>query len=471
MKKLAALILCILTLTFALPACTPGGTPGQSSSSAADDKSAPAEQETLRVLIDLEPGSWIGSLTLRESLNKYEETTLKNGRKLHNSFETVIENLGGPKLELEIPPNNASMREPYLSSLRTEILAGKGPDVFVCITGWNYRAEPDDPAGNGEMDPLFNFPHSAMKRSIFLSLDQYIPDFQFTQWDSLTPIVMDAGKYNDSQYILPMTYTVPMTVFRKSDFQHTPSKDMTWDDMLQGGPELKAAASLMDLSLRSTTAGRLSCALMPLSAPDKDDLAFTEEELMDFMTRRSAAVQETRSNGALPPFFDDLLSVSFDDLLDLHEGFTPEDEFTFVPLYSRSGGVSAAVTSFAAVNANTRDPQAAAFLIDYLLGEDCQRSVLYAHPTLHRSIPVMEGLMQQDTPVSLGTADEWSLSPENYDALCALRSAITRAEFATPLDLELSALFSDLDDYQKRKSADTLVHDAYMHMKMMLAES
>lgn len=471
MKKLAALILCILTLTFALPACTPGGTPGQSSSSAADDKSAPAEQETLRVLVDLEPGSWIGSLTLRASLNKYEETTLKNGRKLHNSFETVIKNLGGPKLELEIPPNNASMREPYLSNLRTEILAGKGPDVFVCAAGWNYRAEPDDPAGNGEMDPLFNFPHSAMKRSIFLSLDQYIPDFQFTQWDSLTPIVMDAGKYNDSQYILPMTYTVPMTVFRKSDFQHTPSKDMTWDDMLQGGPELKAAASLMDLSLRSTTTGRLSCALMPLSAPDKDDLAFTEEELMDFMTRRSAAVQETRSNDALPPFFDDLLSVSFDDLLDLHEGFTPEDEFTFVPLYSRSGGVSAAVTSFAAVNANTEYPRAAAFLMDYLLGEECQRSSLYAYATLHQAVPVMEGLMQPDAPVSTGEDSTWSLSPENYQALCALRGSITHAEFSTPLDLELSGLHSDLGDYQKRKSAGTLVHDAYIRMKMMLAES
>ena len=301
-----------------------------------------------------------------------------------------------------------------------------------------------------------------MKRNIFLSLDQYIPDFQFTKWDSLTPVVMDAGKYKEAQYLLPMTYTVPMTIFKKSDFEHIPSKDMTWDDMLQSGPELKAAASLM-----STSIDRLSSALMPLSAPDKDELSFTEEELMDFMTRRFEAGQESLSNDSLPSFYDDLLSVSFNDESVLPEGFTDDDELTLVPLYSRSGGVSAAVTSFAAVNANTQYPKAAAFLVDYLLGEECQRSTLYAYPTLRRSLPVMEGLMQKDTPLS----GEWSLSPENYDALCALRSAISRTEFATPLDLELSRLPYSIRDPKNQKSPETLIHDASMRMNMMLAES
>lgn len=461
MKKLIAIILSAVVLMSALSACKPGG--GESSEATSSTARPEAvEQEPLRVFIDVDVDSNIISPTLRESLNKYEETTLKNGRKLHNSFETVIKNLGGPELELEFPPNDASKREPYISNLRTEILAGKGPDVFVCAAGWSYRSDPDDPAGDGDMYPMFNFPQSAMKRNIFLSLDQYIPDFQFTKWDSLTPVVMDAGKYKEAQYLLPMTYTVPMTIFKKSDFEHTPSKDMTWDDMLQSGPELKAAASLM-----STSIDRLSSALMPLSAPDKEELSFTEEELMDFMTRRFEAGQESLSNDSLPSFYDDLLSVSFNDESVLPEGFTDDDELTLVPLYSRSGGVSAAVTSFAAVNANTQYPKAAAFLVDYLLGEECQRSTLYAYPTLRRSLPVMEGLMQKDTPLS----GEWSLSPENYDALCALRSAISRTEFATPLDLELSRLPYSIRDPKNQKSPETLIHDAYMRMNMMLAES
>lgn len=181
MKKLIAIILSALVLMSALSACKPGG--GESSEATSSTAQPEAvEQEPLRVFIDVDVDSNIISPTLRESLNKYEETTLKNGRKLHNSFETVIKNLGGPELELEFPPNDASKREPYISNLRTEILAGKGPDVFVCAAGWSYRSDPDDPAGDGDMYPMFNFPQNAMKRNIFLSLDQYIPDFQFTKW-------------------------------------------------------------------------------------------------------------------------------------------------------------------------------------------------------------------------------------------------------------------------------------------------
>ena len=75
--------------------------------------------------------------------------------------------------------------------------------------------------------------------------------------------------------------------------------------------------------------------------------------------------------------------------------------------------------------------------------------------------------MQKDTPLSR----EWSLSPENYDALCALRSAISRTEFATPLDLELSRLSYSIRDPKNQKSPETLIHDAHMRMNMMLAES
>ena len=123
------------------------------------------------------------------------------------------------------------------------------------------------------------------------------------------------------------------------------------------------------------------------------------------------------------------------------------------------------------MNANTRSPQAAVFLVDYLLGEECQRSPVYAYHTLRNSIPVMEGLMQNDNPVSMEDKSAWSLSPENYDTLCALRGSITHAEFCTPLDLEISRLPYSIWGPDNQKSPEALVHDAYMRMNMMLAES
>lgn len=455
MKKLTALILSLLLLTLSLPSC---GTAEPRD----ETPEAPVEESSLRVLIDLDIGSNIIEPKLKRALDEYMETD--DG---WTSFQSNLTALGGPKLKLEFPPIQGEKREMYLTSLRTEIMAGKGPDVFVCAAGPRYVTDltqlVDGALSSSRVEPVFNFPRGAMKRNMFLCLDEYIPGFKFTQWDRLTPAVMDAGKYKDKQYILPMAYTIPMTVFRKSDFLHTPSRDMTWDDMLQDDPELKAAASL-DSSIH------LSAALMPLSDPEKDELAFTEEELLDFMTKKIEARQSVLSGDELPPYSNAWLSVGFDGY-SLSNEFSPEDELTLVPLYSRSGGCSAAVTSFAAVNANTEYPRAAAFLADYLLGEECQRSSLYAYATLHQAVPVMEGLMQQDAPVSTEVSGGWSLSPENYQTLCALRDSITHAEFSTPLDLELSGLHSDLGDYQKRKSAGTLVHDAYIRMKMMLAES
>ena len=77
---------------------------------------------------------------------------------------------------------------------------------------------------------------------MFLPLDSYIEKAQFMEWDKLTPVVMDAGRTEKGQFLLPMTYTVPAVAFRRSDVEHTPSKDMKWEDMLLEGPHISLAA-------------------------------------------------------------------------------------------------------------------------------------------------------------------------------------------------------------------------------------
>lgn len=72
-----------------------------------------------------------------------------------------------------------------------------------------------------------------MKRNMFLCLDEYIKEFQFADCESYAPVIMDVGKCDGKQYLLPMSYTLPMAVFKKSDVQHTYSKDMTWQGILR----------------------------------------------------------------------------------------------------------------------------------------------------------------------------------------------------------------------------------------------
>ena len=129
----------------------------------------------------------------------------------------------------------------------------------------------------------------------------------------------------------------------------------------------------------------------------------------------------------------------------------------------------ATVKSFAGINANTKHPEDAFFVVDYLLGEECQRSKLYAYMTVDQAVPILEGLMTHGTGVSSGNDN--IIVPDNfYEQFCAIRDSISFADFATPLDYEMQQLYVDLLE-DPDKPREKAIHDAYMRMNMMLAES
>ena len=150
--------------------------------------------------------------------------------------------------------------------------------------------------------------------------------------------------------------------------------------------------------------------------------------------------------------------------------FDDDEPITMVPLYSRGGGSAATVTSFAAINANTKRPDDAFFIVDYLLSEECQRSLLYSYMTSGKAVPTMEGLMTHNTGVNDLTDKNFVMSDNFYEQFCAVRDTINYVDFATPLNMELNDLYYELLE-NPDKPRETAIHDAYMRMNMMLAES
>ena len=238
-------------------------------------------------------------------------------------------------------------------------MAGKGPDVFVCLSGFGAHYFEND-TGFCFEESLFRFPQQAMERNMFLPLDDYIEKAQFMEWDKLTPIVMEAGKNEHGQLLLPMTYTMPLGYYRSADVEYRlEDTSLTWDDMLSGGPEtLLQAANISE--------SHQSAALAPIADYEKDQLALTEEELLEYVTSRMDARGRLGemdlpecSNGLLHPnnWFDEENGAS--------------DELTLVPVFSRSGGYYAVITSFAGINVNTKRPDDAFFVVDYIMSKDC----------------------------------------------------------------------------------------------------
>ena len=444
--------------------CESGGGDGAPEESSASPGSS-EQNDPLRVLIDVEYGSNI-YLSLKDELGAYMEE-YSQGKKKNVSFQTVIENMGGPSsVEIEIPPIKENDWDMYLTSLRTEMMAGGGPDVFVCGAGIGSH-ENQKTGEYIESEPLFRYPQQAMKRNMFLSLDSYIENAKYMDRENLTSIVMDAGKTEKGQFLLPITYTVPATLFRKSDVEHTPSKEMKWEDMFFGEPYMRLAA---------VNAWRYAgSGLAPLGDYDHDKLAMSEEEMVRYFNEKLDNLEKYESESGIPSARGDL-RVTGDILLSFFDGrFEDNDPIALVPLYSRGGGYGAIINSFAGINANTKRPDEAFWVVDYLLGEECQRSVLYAYMTFAQAVPTLEGLMTNGKAVSDGS-DEASGKPKAkmpddfYEQFCAVRDNISFADFETPLDREFQKLYLDLRE-PSNKSRESMIHDAYMRMSMELAES
>ena len=80
-------------------------------------------------------------------------------------------------LLVEALPSSGQERDIAASRIRTEIMAGKGPDLFLCAQ--RMRGLSSGP------DPFFKFPVKAMSNHIFMPLDNYIEKAEDIDWDSL----------------------------------------------------------------------------------------------------------------------------------------------------------------------------------------------------------------------------------------------------------------------------------------------
>ena len=415
----------------------------------------------LRLLIDVEFGSSL-SLDIKDELNHYLTEGDGRGNVITRNYQSVIKMNGGPQdITFEFPPSCGVEREFYLTRLRTELMAGKGPDVFVCISGFGGKYDSTTRQYIME-DAIFPFPQQAMKRGMFLPLDTYIPNSQFMEWSKLTSTIMEAGHTAQGQLLLPMTYTIPATAFPKDDVEHELSQNMTWEEMLSGNIAMRIAGVLDESAY-------IALALEPFIDINNDTLAISEEEMRLFFFTRLKERQFLESENT-PTHFRGWMQVDLnDEIINTEQpGVGRGNEYTYIPIYTRGGGYRAIVTSFTCINANTFRPDDAFFLVDYLMSEECQRSILYSYMTYDNAVPIMEGLMTEEKPVS-AVHKKWHMRENDYHEFLGLRDGLSGADFCTSLCKEVWNLNKSLQ--QEGSDLEKEIHKSYVKMNMELAES
>lgn len=387
-----------------------------------------------------------------DSLNRALEQVPGNGREFLPIVERVA--VEGPE------------RETTLTRLRTELMAGAGPDLFICRCDTQFGTK-----------PLFPFPRLAMKNRLFLPLDSYLQEARYMEWDHLLPVIMEAGRDEEGQQVLPLLYQIPVTFFPKGnpDYALFAPLPENYQELLDSDdPVLRFVAA--DSTQYDSIFGELI-------DYDKGEPTFTEEELLEQVLRARESLHQ-RQKGEFPAFTWQLeeqgMYVANEDIgsCNFLFGFLSEmpvdtEDYTLVPLCSRQGGVTATITEFMAINRNSAQPEIAFRVMDWLMSDQAQSSSFVLAERSDGITPNFE-LGQKDE--AHRNTSTWQngrgMNSGNFAQLREIQGKISAVNFYTAAnELGYSEEVDPTRAETTQEEIEKMVHENYMELQMMLAES
>lgn len=350
-----------------------------------------------------------------------------------------------------------SDREGQLTHLRAEIMAGKGPDLFVlCQTG--------------DRD-LFQFPEKKMEDGLFLPLDGYMENARFMEPDRMLAPVFDAGlSRGGTRYLLPLTYNISVAIMREKKLEFDPAEPHDLDELLDMDSPLGGV-----LSLWRSYGGFWYDVIVPLLDPAADykaeSLCFTEEELAELFERlRQYEITADSDGFSKPSGVTTVHPIQLDSTVASRSWAA--EHVALVPFYNREGGVTAWVETYAGVNANAANPAGAFWAADFLLGREyMMTSDLYTYMRCD-ALPIYNDLGGPDTRLPYNKDIDSGISGgQHWDAFRELTGTITGGEFPTQLGTELAFAYWDYCDAYSDSARAKVVSEVYSAMRMMLGES
>lgn len=110
-----------------------------------------------------------------------------------SAMEDENENLD---IQVEVLPLDMTIRENEIQKLQIELMAGKGPDLYVLTAPMEMSTvEPD----------LFDNPYQIIQSGAFAPLDSYMDEDSYWKEGSYKKEFLEVGKHGGKQYLLPLT--------------------------------------------------------------------------------------------------------------------------------------------------------------------------------------------------------------------------------------------------------------------------
>ncbi len=389
---------------------------------------------------------------------------------LYEFENTLKQTCGLADVNFEYLPASGPERESMVNRIRVELMSGGGPDVFI-ITCHTMRS-------SGDGSPLFPISEKIMANDMFLPLDEYIDNAQYAEWDKFTQSVMEAGRDEEGQQIVPLAYTLPVLYYQRQAENDVVPVGMTFDNMLNDayfGPLLRRLTRTKFLdetgNVNYTNSNHLLYLFDNLADYNTEELLFSKEDLnnemdtlfnfSDDLIKNPESIDFPHDSTGLDPTL--MLSIS------TSPGYSADVEYEIMSVPSNNGGYTALITSYAAINRNTSYPQEAFTVIDTLLRTDVQQKFkLYTDSLHYGGFPVHEQLCSGAYPAGVAQRE---FSDNVFSELSEIRSNISAARFYGTLDAKLHELiFLYSAAIEKEESTDDVVASVYRNMEQSLRE-
>jgi ABC-type glycerol-3-phosphate transport system substrate-binding protein len=436
--RLAAFSLALLFL-FSLNGCTTGG--------------ASANMEpTKELTVCVDP--WAHK-TLQRAYTKF----MQENRDVKLNFTILPDIYSGTEYKPE-------EREAALSQLRTQVMAGLGPDLFIL--------ESDAPI------PLYQDIEKAMRGGVFCDLLPLFSQADFSMDDYIAP-VMAAGQVGSKQYVVPLKYQVFGVMTNDA------TRKILGDEAFKStSAMLESIRALREIPGMGPVFGHswvnllklFSNPFLPMSPKPADYDALTAQvdtpllrdilETCKSVYNRTLDMPDTFPPGIAQEYWEDYPRTdayfAFLNNLDAmaveaglsekYAGITPHlDAFP-----SEDGGTAAQVTLYAGIRANSPNKYNAVNLLKQLLSAECQTDSSSDMLSAFYGWPVRKGVLEDCLQAYMKMArlsvyhsdfssTMWSvafedpLSDESVNNFLAIEAKITSAAF--PLPDELVIILND----------------------------
>ncbi len=118
------------------------------------------------------------------------------------------------KINLQILPTEEGARSIEMEKLRTQIMAGQGPDVYL-LPNSKMVFDRTDTNMPSIVEPLFQDVTQGMHNGLFADISAYYDADDSLGKENFAKGVMDAGVLEDARFVLPIRYSFPVVYFER----------------------------------------------------------------------------------------------------------------------------------------------------------------------------------------------------------------------------------------------------------------